>query len=551
MGDTVALFKVGTSLKENASFPNLKILDITADDDIAALIRELAGGARDKLPVGQILNLVLRSGGSSLPCRSVVVEKDYVDRNFAISYARFYSRTFRDFERSTKRFHFFSGDVGFSDFVNEENLQANYLGFCVLSPSEHRTLGRTVLAPPRSPTSQEFVLCQDRFSVNLGGAQLYARGAPFIQQDGRVAACATAALWSATIVASRTFAEISSASTTEITDLAQKYSLGASGQTHSPGLNLEQMIWALNELGCAPLKYSPSDHLTARELIYTYVESQIPPVLVLRLPNVQEDGFHAITVVGHTYEKSFSPPKDMPMTYGKGGHYCANEWCPQFVVHDDQMGPYHLLSVMASAPVVPSGEPRPGIILDTPGLTSGQQDEVREFYQDAELWDIIVPLPSRVFLGADEAAGKGRELLLLAYTEHRSIPWPQKPVFRTYLTPSNSFKRRLVPGRVPGLSEHLSELYRGSLMSRYVWVTELCDLKGRVGVDPADLRVIAEVLIDPTSSALSNDFVAMRIPGLFMYMEPHEHDPAPAIRRGIPIKNDNAIRPLVRWDYDA
>ncbi len=533
-------------MKKNANFPNLKILDITADDDIATLIRELAGGDRDKLPFGQILNLVLPSGGSSVSCRSVVVEEDYMDRNFSKSYARFYSRTFRDFERRTKRFHFFSADVGFSDFVNEENLQANYLGFCVLSPSEPRTLGRTVLAPPRSSTSQEFVLCQDKFSVNLVGAQLYARGAPFIQQDGRVAACATAALWSATIVASRTFDEISSASTTEITDLARKYTLGASGLTYSPGLNIEQMIWALNELGCAPLKYSLSDHLTARELIYSYVESQMPPVLVLRLPNVEEDGFHALTVVGHTYDKSFSPSEDMPMTYGKGGHYCANEWCPQFVLHDDQMGPYHRLSIIPAAPVVPPREPHPGVILDTTGLTSGQKEEIEEFYKDAELWDIIVPLPSRVFLGADEAAGKGRKLLWRAYTEHRSISWPQKPVFRTYLTSSNSFKRRLVPGRVPGLSDHLSELYRGSLMSRYVWVTELCDLRGRVGVDPADLRVIGEVLIDPTSSALSMDFVAMRIPGLFMYMELDEHDPAPAILRAIPVKNDNPIRPVVR-----
>jgi hypothetical protein len=529
-------------MKSDSDFPQLKILDLTVTGDVALLTNELAQNDRDRLPSGQILNIVLPDSARSIGCRSVVVEEDYVDRNFAKAYAQFYSRAFHDFQRRTKRFHFFSTDVQFSDFLTESNLQSSYLGFCILSPSEPRTLGRTVIGPPKSEL-QEYVTCQDEFSVNLAGVPLKARGAPFIEQDGRVAACATAALWSAVMVASRKFDEISSASTNDITELARKYTLGPSGYTYSPGLNLEQMLWALKELGCAPLKYTFNDHLAAKELIYTYVESQLPPVLVVRLPNIDSNGFHALTVIGHTYDKSFSPPQHMPMTYNY--YYSTNEWCPEFVIHCDQNGPYHHITINAATSK--SGL-HPVIAVNTVGLTSEQAMEISEFYKDAELWAAVIPLPSRVFLKAEEAAAKGRALVGWAYALHKTALLPERPVYRTYLMPSNDFKRRLVPGKVPGLSEHLAKLYRGTLLPRYVWVTELYDLKQKVGLDPEGLRIVAEAVVDATSSPLWLDFVLVHIPNLFMHMTPVEHDPVFAMQRTTVVQGDSATQPLIRLD---
>ncbi len=42
-----------------------------------------------------------------LSAKTVLIEKDYIDKDYIIDYSFFYSRSFKDIPRKTERIHFF------------------------------------------------------------------------------------------------------------------------------------------------------------------------------------------------------------------------------------------------------------------------------------------------------------------------------------------------------------------------------------------------------------------------------------------------------------
>jgi hypothetical protein len=139
-------------------------------------------------------------------CRTVILEAEYVDRDYAEGYGQLYGRAFRHFERQCYRLHFFSEtlrDVDFhiSSLISEEGhnalrkLEECYLGFSVIRPSCPDTIGRTIILPPKSLGKTCFALSRGDYSLNLAGLPLKANGVPFMEQDGMVGACASAAMW--------------------------------------------------------------------------------------------------------------------------------------------------------------------------------------------------------------------------------------------------------------------------------------------------------------------------------------------------------------------
>lgn len=295
-------------------YPNLRILAVAEDDDRLRLAYLLHGGTeavgdpgvldspdvlratslRRKAPRSTIEELLTgrSSGGIANTC--VVVEFGYVDRDTNIAYTELHARAFRDYPRRTVRLHLFEKDLDYSDLLDEGAVSASYLGFCVLPMTQPRTVGRTVLAPPKNG-GLAFFPCRERFQANLGGARLEASGTAFIEQDGRVAACATAAIWMSSVMLAGRFG-VPPRSTAEITQLATEYSLPSSGRGASPGLDVEQVLWCLNEMGFDPLVHPLRGDQSSRELMYTYIESGIPLILVIHLPHAPGGGgYHAVT----------------------------------------------------------------------------------------------------------------------------------------------------------------------------------------------------------------------------------------------------------------
>lgn len=327
-------------LPRDGRYPNFGILDFLDDRDRGRLISLLSDlysshewdeikdnqdaptqGFTPHLPGAYISNFILCPRPHGLGAGSAVIEREYVDRDTNIAYNQTHARAFREYPRRTTRLHFFLGHVNYQDFLRESSLQQKtYLGFCVLCPSRPRTIARAVLPASGGNSLFDFVPAETEFFVNLAGARLRAVGTAFVEQDGRVAACASAAAWMSTTILSKKWADTPAYSVSEITQFATKHSLPPEGSGVSPGLTVPQILWGLHEMGYEPMVHAVRDQYEAKELIYLYVESGIPPILVTLLPS--EDGFHAITALGHTYD---------PHVIETSLH-STSAWCPHFTM---------------------------------------------------------------------------------------------------------------------------------------------------------------------------------------------------------------------------
>lgn len=551
-------------LKPDERYSNLKILSLSEEADAKRLLLLLSGkdfpdtdvglsnlSAQPNLPGGAIANLVLPDSPRSIGAQTAIVESEYVDRDSNAAYSQLYARAFRDYLRRTYRLHFFGARLSsYDELLNGKSLENSYLGYCVLPQTQPRTIGRTVLPPPKGDPCWLFIPTQSEFPANLAGLQLKATGTAYAQQDGRVAACASAAVWMSSVMLSGKFGyDMPVHSMAEITQLATKYSLPPRGFGSQPGLTIGQMLWALYEMGYEPFAHDVRDPDEAMDLIYNCVESGIPPILVIKLPN-EDEGYHAITAVGHTY--GINPDQEKL----NRGMNSASAWCPYFLAHDDQKGLY--IKMKLGPPTLQTDE-RLSILVDDndPLIASYNRDNFIRWYQNASLWSVIAPFPPRHVLRVEEARNKGKDIIEIAYNlyEKLKLKIPEYPIYRTYFTTSNDFKQRFISAATPTSDKHfrqvtseLAHLFRGSLYPRYIWVTELCGLEHRNSRRPEELKIVAEVVIDPTSHPHTSDFVVLHLPHLFFKMSPSDMDVNDALGKPIHIERDGEYKPLVRLD---
>lgn len=143
-----------------------------------------------------------------LEAKSVIIEENYIDKDYLIDYSNFYSRSFTPYERYTKRIHFFSNDFSKDQFLDrfhsdsefQSHLNNTYLGFVVIrkmgESKNDRFIGRTILKtyPNKVDTESRFFITQQH-PVSLYGVPLFVESLPYHTQNHDVAACATTAIW--------------------------------------------------------------------------------------------------------------------------------------------------------------------------------------------------------------------------------------------------------------------------------------------------------------------------------------------------------------------
>ena len=553
-------------------YPNLRVLTLKQGADVKRLLLLLSGFCQSSdlakledeshlperrpqlpLPASRIAQLVLPDNNRSLEIQSVIVESNYVDRDSNIAYARLHARAFRDYPRRTIRLHFLQSEfTSCKQLLDAEELRNSYVGFCVLPATQPGIIGRTVLPPPKGDSSWFFVPGQVEFAANISGTQVHPRGTAFIQQDGRMAACASASTWMSTVMTAKQFRlKVPLPSIADITQLATKYSLPPTWGGSKRGLKVEQILWALQEIGYEPLSHELFHPQQATELIYHYVESGIPPIMVIRLP---DKGWHAITAVGHTYDPGIDPQAKISQ-----GICSSSIWCPHFLAHDDQMGPY--LKIAIDSPNARSKK-KPTLRVDgTDTLLQQDKEKIANWYRDASLFYVIAPFPPRHALRPEGADAKGKAILEVTYKLYSSFlarvnaAFPANPIYRTYFMASNEFRSRFPQEatlannkKVHRLPSELAHWYRGLVYPRYVWVTELCGLNNRTGRSPEDIHVVADVTIDPTSDPHVLDFVTLHLPHLFFIMPPSVTSVADALRTPVVIQDDRPYQPLLRLE---
>lgn len=308
--------------------------------------------AKDKRQARYLLGYL-----DELKAKTLVIEKDYVDRDFLEDYAAYYVRCFPEYKRTCARIHCFTAEFAAEDFkkyvageesaLQEGALQESYLGFIVVKPLPETIIGRTCLQTYDSNQRRRYPAARAHHA-NLFGIDLKIESTlPFQEQDSVVAACATSALWSVFHATAREF-QHSFLSPVEITRAATKLFPAETRAIPNHGLNMQQMAHAIRSVELEPMLAEVSQHYLLQIVIYSYLRARIPLLLGAALYEqtagvaTQCLGKHAIAVVGYNLGAALTP-------IGKSALRLTSSRIDKIYVHDDQIGPFARMELNGSS----------------------------------------------------------------------------------------------------------------------------------------------------------------------------------------------------------
>lgn len=343
----------------------IDILDVRRFEDVAlrGLLHDHSHSNRaeiaDKAHIDYLLGYLERLG-----CAWIVVEHDYVDRNFLEDYAAYYVRCFEDYDRKCVRLHFFRDPADEPAVAaailngNSKALSSEYLGFLVIKPLPVTVIGRTCLRTYGEDTgrTRSFPTLKEQM-VNFFGLTFQIETLPFQEQDSEVAACASSALWTVLHTTARLF-QHPILSPVEITKAGSVHSrIDERSLPNGSGLNPLQIADAIRSVGLEPLGVDVSATL-ARQLAerndeaelaevanaqlelkiaaMAYLRSGIACMMLSRIYNSEmvKLGQHAVALTG------FGTDETITATAYRGGTMFEASRVDRLYVHDDQIGPF-------------------------------------------------------------------------------------------------------------------------------------------------------------------------------------------------------------------
>ncbi len=441
-------------------YDNIEILYINQENWLENIIKKI--GFFEPLtstPLIEIINYAKRIGGIT-----ILVEKDYVDMDFLEEYSSFYSKSFTAYSHNCVRLHFFNKKIEYKDFESLPN--THYLGFTILRPIHSFRTSRTVLNPYFKNHDKNYITCKTEFESNISGNKLTISGMPYIQQDTNVNVCAEAAIWMAALFMHKKYS-FNRFTPPEITECATKYY--TVGPTRD-GLTVDLMLAALREMGYQALSFHNYSTKLFSLFVYSYIESEIPVILTLKIPNV---GGHAITAIGHDFDINLRFKTDF-----KNNANLING----FYYHDDASGPYKYLPI-----------------------ANGSAHADYTIARNVNY--AIVPIFKEVILRIDDVIINIKKLMKLEilnelinlFTFDRHIKFKQNEisnlVYRIYLKPSNCFKTSL-SNEMPPI---VRLKYKSMRMPKYIWVVEISKPKYIKKIRSSERKIIGEIIIDSTA----------------------------------------------------
>lgn len=287
-----------------------------------------------------------------LDTKTILVENDYIDRDFLEDFSSYYVRCFSDYRRKCTRLHFFKNEFYFNEFDAllsqsnpplKESLQQNYLGFIVIKPLPLTIIGRTCLVTyPENNKKERNYPIKRKYEVNLFGFSLSIESLAFQEQDNVVAACATSTLWSV-FHHTGTLFHHSILSPVEITKAATRQLPIETRTFPNKGLSGEQMAHAIENVNLEPFLVGViNSEYYLKSYIYAYLRFGIPLIFGIQLFEINEDnnspiGRHAVAVVGYRIDNNYKQPEELN---NEDDVQLVSSRISKLYVHDDQVGPF-------------------------------------------------------------------------------------------------------------------------------------------------------------------------------------------------------------------
>lgn len=436
-----------------------------------------------------------------LNCQTIIIESGYIDGGYLEDYARYYSRCFGDYRKTTARFHFFENAIECPDLskltsgLSLTDSVLKYLGFIVIKPLQDRYIGRTCLK-----VYDEEIAGRERkypikrpYKVGLLGHIFTVDSIAYQEQDAEVAACATIAVWTALHACKKEYSVARIPSPYEITKIAvngkPSHDKNATSR-HFPndGLNIPQLQQVFEKLGFDLLtdgvehtrekdykKYDTSSKAYINQTAYAYLSIGIPVIAVgsRKMEAGGDEEFHAVTIVGYSLGDSKPSIDNIPFGW-------ATDRIEKLYAHDDGMGPFARFEWgdshkgALSAPV----ETRQSLI-----SYKGEAEAI--FPKDSATFSpqiLLAPLnrkirtsiwPIRAEINKLKliiTRGSNAEKTKIDSNKLRSFEW------RLALNEVNDFRKKLVDRSESFKDcEDLAGVWLQVSMPKYIWIAELYD----------------------------------------------------------------------------
>lgn len=526
-----------------------------------ALTREFGSKFGDVL----VFENILKHAHHALGCRSVLIEEEYIDKDYRNEFSNLYSKMFKKVDSYCKRLHFFRAQLSDEKQVfTEDEANLGYCGYTVIRPLEVGKVGRTSLAVHRDNPHLEYPLCTTQLTSHLQGRDFNIEGSPFIQQDSMVMCCAHAAIWMAARYMHEEFG-FPEWLPYEISENASRYFTLLPRILPTEGLTALEISNALTNMGYSPTMHSKPklseceteeghqrslDSWDPTRWIYRYIESGIPVIALF--PD------HVATIIGHTFapdrwRRQFHEVSDPDTLSACYSHNCVDG----YIMHDDAVGPYRILPVSLDDEAGHVNLGREDLLpLDDEDSPYRSLDDMEEF---------IVPLPEKVYILAEHIDDIVKGLLLkgphadmlyqnvltiakrsnrTALEFLRNLRSSDNPMLlRVFFAKTVDYKRGLSePEPDDQVHPRVLEEYRKLHMPRFVWIIQITNPSYYCKESQEERKILGEILLDATANKLGLPYLAIHLPGILFIRHPGDE----SLSKPIEILDDRPYRIRMR-----
>ncbi len=397
------------------------------------------------------------AGGMSNAVKAVLIERNYVDKDYRSTYYHFYAKKGQHYRADCVRLHFFDETVTFDGNAlqltcpeGSDRLSDHYFGYMVVRPTGIATIGRSVLSPDVRSGASRYIITANH-KVHLLGYKLTIQGFPSMDQHIDISVCAHAACWSILRHYSERYNVYREFLTHDITLMAHQFDPG--GLVPSKGLEVSHAERVFQEAGTFPIhvtrdKNKGSDPSFYRQLM-AYVESGFPLFAAMHKHG------HAVAVVGYEWRT--------PLTTAVPGLRYAWDEVHTLAVIDDNHLPYRSVPVTGGTP-----------------------------YSCEDIDAFIVALPEKVFYPADAVDRLAPTLFKLGNVV--GFPPSDETIIRYFIT-TGSALRHFVREHESEFDAKLLATIMTLPYAQFVWVVEFAtEAQWAVG------QVAARAVIDATAS---------------------------------------------------
>ncbi|MGD9161051.1 MAG: papain-like cysteine protease family protein [Desulfobacteraceae bacterium] len=317
-------------------------------------------------------------------------------------------------------------------------------------------------------------ICTSEYPVHILGAELVAKGFPYMSQDTDVTVCAHAACWMIFRYFSQRYSRYAEKWPYEVSQLTKDVSTGR--LVPSKGLTAYQDTEMFSNFGFTPEIYIRQHQPQLfNHLLYMYVESGLPVVAALSKHS------HAITIIGHISDYNITVSK----TPASSDIYLSG-----LIANDDNFLPYHSIR---------KNDPKP-------------VDGYWSQYKIEEIDTFIVPLYEKIHLSAEHIIKLSEAILLnniLGLNARSTLLRYENIITRSFLTSSKSYKRMRRKDPIPF---GISDVYCEMPMPKFIWICE---------ISTPDMykegKIAGEILFDATSNPRDRmAFLSIHYPDFFL-----------------------------------